>query len=187
MSNHRRRVQPQPRRRGKPRGPWPVRALLIFAAGAAYFVWQFLPILAISRPSEAIVDRASEAEDYGRLKIIANIISQRGAAVAPDGRVDVYKVVLAEFGTMPRFVVELCSSVRSESGATEREIEKGDYSNFPFERAKGAVVPNAAERPVAWDPAPQELGWRLVGLSNGEVKRVEESEFARFLTSYGID
>jgi len=153
---------------------------VIIFGGIGFYA--LLPHYIGSKPAPDV--RATE-QDIKAMRQLVALMVRSSAGVAPDGRIDAYgalKVLVAD----EKLRIRLCRSARSGKGPTIEEIRAGDYTNFPYERARGEFSATGAERPVLWDRAPTEKGPRLIVFNNGTAKGVPEAEFKKLLLSYGI-
>ena len=153
---------------------------LIIFGGIGFYA--LLPHHIGSKPAPDV--RAME-QDLNAMRQIAALMVRSSGDVAPDGRVDAYgalQLVVAD----EKLQIKLCHSARSGKGPTIEEIRAGDYTNFPYQRARGKFRATGAEKPVLWDRAPTEMGPRLIVFNNGTAKGVPEADFEKLLTSYGI-
>ncbi len=100
--------------------------------------------------------------------------------LAPDGKIDVYKALQGSTDD-PDLLRSLCSSERKRGGPSYEMIKAGDYSRFPFERARGPVRRDDADQMLFWDPEPDHYGVRLVAFCGGRVEEWPEAKFQRLL------
>ena len=92
---------------------------------------------------------------------------------------DVYAAV--EGGDLNSSVLR---SARLGYGPSNEEIRRGDYTNFPYERYRGVVVPGESV-PLLWDKEPDLRNGRVIGFSDGTVYWREEDEVRQILRSHG--
>ncbi len=106
--------------------------------------------------------------------------------LAPDGKIDVYKALQRTIDD-PDLLKSLCSSERKGGGPSYEMIKAGDYSKFPFERARGPVRRDDPNQMLFWDPEPDNYGVRLVAFSGGRPGgRIEEWTEAKFQRLLGV-
>lgn len=165
--------------------------IVVVVAAAALFVTRILPLLIVLTPKSQTL--AQRLEDTNDLRIIAGLlIIAEEVPLAPDGRIDVYAVLREEFSANTKEIVDICTSSRTGKGPTVKEIEAGDYRNFPYQRYKGARDRKSYVRvPVVWDRAPYDYRpprgkggperGRLVAFSDGSATFEEEATFRKFL------
>lgn len=164
----------------------PVVIVVAIVVGVAVFVTQILPLLIVLWPrSQKPVQRIEDMNDLRMMLGLMMVTNE--LPLAPDGRIDVYEVLKQHVD--PKQVVDLCNSSRSGKGPTWREIEAGDYTNFPYERRKGAFDRGSPVRvPLLWDRKPSD-DWsprgsgegRLCAFSDGSAMFEEEAVFREFL------
>jgi len=75
----------------------------------------------------------------------------------------------------------LFRSERSGIGPTDDEIERGDYTHFPWERYRGDGRLEAPPFPLLWETKPDGKGKVLVALSDSSVRYVERAELEAML------
>lgn len=130
-----------------------------------------VPVLAV------IASRASVTScpgpryaDKGHLFQIAQAlvaISPDGDFPMRDGALDVYAAVRS--GEIIDRDFNVFRSARSGTGPTDDEIERGDYTSFPWERCRGGGTREGTPFPLLWERAPDDQGEILVALSDGHV------------------
>lgn len=98
------------------------------------------------------------------------------APLAPDGRVDIYTMLKGLDDTTRDELVRFCFSARAGKGPSTAEFEAGDYTNFPYQRRRGAL---AGFAPVAWEREPRG-GERLVAVSDGSFRVWDEARMQQF-------
>ena len=97
-----------------------------------------------------------------------------------DGALDVYHVVVDDLPADRQ--LELLRDSRTGVGPLPSEVQQGDYTHFPYERFRGTAPPkDGGEVPLIWDRVAQLDGTRLVALSSGAVKRMEEAKVLALL------
>ena len=157
----------------------------IVLVGVAALVYFVLPIILLVTPNTKTMRIAQKVEDTNNIRQMVGVMISDGADAAPDGRVDVYKALLATTDN-PQQLVEICRGARTGKGATIEQIRGGDYSQFPFVRAKGTVTLEMTDRPLLWDAAPREDGERVVGLANGAAMSIPEAEFQKLTKKFDL-
>jgi len=130
------------------------------------------------------------AEDQHSLRILIQLFAESERIHAsPDGRVDVYRMLI-DSRLMDERAIQILRSVRAGSGPTEAEVRAGDYRSFPWERAFARDIQrawtlgtgakrrdrNVSAQPVLWEREPHHGGY-LVAFTNGVVRFVPEDEF----------
>jgi hypothetical protein len=101
-----------------------------------------------------------------------------------DGALDVYRVVGKDAPDERR--LELFRSHRTGVGPSRAEVQKGDYTHFPYERFRGDTPPKGSgDVPLFWDRVAQLDGTRLVALANGAAKRMQEADLLALLERCG--
>ncbi len=130
-----------------------------------------VPVLAaIALRASVTVCPGPRYPDKGNLHQIAEAlvaISPDGDFPMKDGALDVYAVVRA--GEIVGSKLRTFRSARSGTGPTDEEIARGDYTNFPWERCRGAGRRGSTPFPLLWESAPDDQGEILVALSDGHV------------------
>ena len=111
-----------------------------------------VPVVMLMTPNKKAQRIAQKVEDMNSIRNMVNIMITDGAPAAPDGRLDVYKALLSNEDSTEE-IVYLCRSARTGEGPTIEQIRAGDYSRFPFVRAKGELTMRESYgRPLLWDP-----------------------------------
>lgn len=166
--------------------------LVVVIAAAALFVTRILPLLIVLVPKSQTV--AQRLEDMLDLRdIAALLVMAEEVPLAPDGRIDVYAILRKEM-TDSKKVVDTCTSARTGKGPTWKEIEAGDYGNFPYQRYKGARDRKSYVRvPVVWDrqpsddspsrSSPERGEGRLAAFSDGSAMFEDEAVFREFFAA----
>jgi hypothetical protein len=96
-----------------------------------------------------------------------------------EGVLDVY--ALARSGEIGRDEYFLFRE-RRNGVPTDEEIDRGDYTNFPYERYRGSgEVEVTASVPLLWDKKPDADGTVLVGTSAGTAVGMSRDELAKAL------
>ncbi|MFQ5843995.1 MAG: hypothetical protein ACE5JG_03315, partial [Planctomycetota bacterium] len=95
--------------------------------------------------------------------------------LAPDGRIDVYRIAGPDF----------LRSARSGCGPTPEEVRRGDYAGFPYKRFRGKEFSPYGDAPLLWDREAGADGTRLVAFANGTAAAVEEAALRRLLRRHG--
>jgi len=126
--------------------------------------------------------RAQDMDNMRALTALLLLYSLDGPPFK-EGLVDVYALVRK--GDIPKDRYRLLRSVRFDSGPTDEEIEKEDYTNFPYERFRGEWKRGGDDVPLLWDRKPDEKGGRLVGMSSGKVLYYFEVDIDTMLEKHG--
>jgi len=117
-------------------------------------------------------------EDLNRARMIADVVHvfDRDLPSIPGDRIDLYSVLRQVVTEDPqRNIPDLCWSSRTGSGPDMRQIESGDYSDFPYALGRPA---GSKSRPILWDKLGHgQAGWRIVGFADGTVRVLTQSEF----------
>jgi hypothetical protein len=134
-------------------------------------------------PPAAATARADAAvarlEDRNRLRALAGLLIVEGYPMK-DGALDVYALVRG--GEIAREQYVLFHSTRAGKGPSAEEIERGDYTNFPWERHRGKEVKGGARPvPLLWEKKPDAEGLVLVALSDGSARAMDEAALAQAL------
>jgi len=121
-------------------------------------------------------DRAATMEDVNRLRQIMGLLIVADKPAVKDGALDPYALVRA--GDIDRTHYDIFRSARLGQGPTDEEIERGDYTNFPWERYRGdgSDTRGAAGIPLLWEKEPGADGEQLVGMSDGAVHVLSPEE-----------
>jgi len=102
-----------------------------------------------------------------------------------DGALDVY-AVLQGFDPSESNFLDLVHSERRGTGPTMEEIRRGDYTHFPWERARGLErLPPGRTVALLWDREPDEEGRYLVGTSWPRIERVTREELKNLVAGAG--
>ena len=118
-------------------------------------------------------------EDQSSLRGIAMSLDAQRLPMK-DGVLDPYDLVRS--GKLVREQYHCLRSVRF-GGPTDKEIEGGDYTNFPWERYRGDPSrPLVPRFPLLWG-RPDTKGRRVVGFSDGSVEVVQPER----LDQWGLD
>ena len=127
-------------------------------------------------------DRKLVTKDMSRMRKLAGLAAFSKLTMR-DGALDVYHVVASAPADKQ---LELLRSSRTGVGPSPSEIQKGDYTHFPYERFRGAAPPKKGEEvPILWDRVAHSDGTRLVALLTGVVKRMEEADVLALLDKCG--
>ncbi len=123
-------------------------------------------------------DHLPKIFDLNNLRgISGSLIGADPTPFVKDGRLDVYGALRSHNGDDEEYVLMLCTSARTGRGPTWEMIQAGDYSRFPYERAKGPIREGDKSQLLLWDREPDEDGNRLVARGDGSVWRLTEDEF----------
>jgi hypothetical protein len=96
-----------------------------------------------------------------------------------DGALDVYALV--KDGTIGRGEYSLFRA-RPNGPPSDEEIERGDYTNFPWARYHGNGSPDPTRAiPLVWDRNPDADGYFVVGMSDGSALAMHQDELAKAL------
>lgn len=113
--------------------------------------------------------------DIYNLKGIVGLVITAPQTPLKDGELDPYAFVRS--GDVVREQYGIFRSVRSGTGPTDEEIERGDYTNFPWERYRGDGKP-IGRFPLLWEKEPDKRGGRIVGFADGSAEYCESDSFA---------
>jgi hypothetical protein len=168
--------------------------LVVAVAAAVWLLRALLPLLIILAPTGAR-EKMHEFQDETALSNIALAIavarSESDVPLTPDGRIDVYALLIlrARDRELPHGeIVELCHGARADEGPTWEEIAAGDYTNFPYQRYRGQLPPRRSESPYdrsrnrvpyLWDRRPADRK-RLVVYSDQTVLFEDEATMQEF-------
>jgi len=83
-------------------------------------------------------------------------------------------------GNIPREDYDLFRSERSGTGPTDAEIERGDYTNFPWECYRGDGKLEGPPFPLLWERMPDKRGGRIIAFSDGSATYCERGDLERF-------
>ena len=126
---------------------------------------------------------ADRVQDMLSLRALAGLVIvsiQAGQPVTRSDALDVYGLVGK--AARRRDGHDILRSARSGIGPTDAEVEKGDYTNFPWERYRGTLTTFHGEPvPLLWEKAPGPDGLVLVALSNGAVRAWDQATLDRIL------
>lgn len=149
-----------------------VASAIVGAMGfaVAVYVWPGPTLIGPTRSASA------RMQDQNSLRQLAGLAAMQKELPLKDGAFDPYEFV--RDGTITRANYVLLRSQRSGTGPTDAEIERGDYTNLPWERYRGDGRLEGPPFPLLWEGEPDEDGRRLVALSDGSARYMEEAEFA---------
>ena len=116
---------------------------------------------------ERRADRAATIEDLRALKDLAALTVMCEQIPMKDGALDIYGFVRIGDVIQPQYGI--FRSKRLGTGPTDKEIEAGDYTNFPWERYRGDGKLEGPPVPLLWERKPDKEGKVLVALSDGTV------------------
>jgi hypothetical protein len=113
-------------------------------------------------------------ERMNDLRILAGLLVAHGQRPPmKDGTLDVYYFV--KKGDITRENYDILRRP-GEDRPTDEEIERGDYTNFPYERYRGkGELDFTRPVPLLWDKAPDEHGVYVVGMSDGRAEAMDEA------------
>ena len=150
-----------------------VALVLCVAAAAA------LLVLVASLVTDFLFDYDELAEsrrnvDSVRAGLMGRALMDAGGPRAKDGRLDVYRVLLAsrDAANVPRdaaTVAYICRSERWGKGPTPDDVLANDYSRFPYRRFRGSLPETRRPIPIVWDTVVDSTGRSLVGFSDGSA------------------
>jgi len=115
-------------------------------------------------PTRSVAERM---EDTNNLRQIIGPVVDSGRLPIRDGAFDPYQLVAK--GQHFRAGYRILWSKRSGTGPTDEEVERGDYTNFPWERYRGDGKLEGAPVPLLWEKTPDDRGKVLVAFSDGTV------------------
>jgi hypothetical protein len=177
--------------REPPKSWWTPTKIIIVVALVGVFVLGGIAVLAglvvvLIPKSQSIAHELDDMNDMRQMVgLIAAETGSGEVAMAVDGRIDVYAVLL-KLRQADSNLVEICTSARFGKGPTLAEIRAGDYSEFPYIRRRGAwELGSAREIPLMWDPEPNADDERLVGFSSARAAMVSEVELRALLAASG--
>ncbi|MFI5403877.1 MAG: hypothetical protein ACHQ1G_13145 [Planctomycetota bacterium] len=126
-------------------------------------------------------DRAARIEDLNKLRQITGLIVVAEKAPVKDGALDPYSFV--RMGDVDRKYYDIFRSVSLGQGPTDDEIERGDYTNFPWERYRGdgSDIRGPAVIPLLWEKEPGADGGHLVGMNDGSARILSPEELKALL------
>ena len=135
----------------------------------AVLILGLLALLLLSFPMHGVTEAdAARREDTNNLRNIVGLVVLTKKVPLRDGAFDPYAFFLS--GEIRRENLRVFESVRSKAGPTDKEIKRGDYTNFPWERYRGDGKLVGAPFPLLWEKKPDKNGMLLVGLSDGTAK-----------------
>ncbi|HEX5135637.1 MAG TPA: hypothetical protein VFY93_01570 [Planctomycetota bacterium] len=149
-------------RRGRPGA---IAFRILFSAivlTVAFFVFLFV--------SQDGCGRGPLLFETDKLRRIVGCVFKDPAAQIPlkDGVFDPYAFVRR--GDITRERYDVFRSARSGTGPTDEKIERGDYTNFPWERYRGDGRLEGPPFPLLWERTPDKEGRVLVAFSDGSVE-----------------
>lgn len=168
----------------RPSRLWVVLLVLAVAIAVAVLVY-LLP-----RRHGAVQDRSvtdmivDRVQDINGLRYMAGstffaTTSNKAMPMARDGRIDIYALLETSDNTRDE-LVQFCFSARAGKGPSRAEFDAGDYTNFPYQRRRGAPDLKTPEGAlIVWEREPRN-GERLVALANGAVQTWDEERMQRF-------
>jgi hypothetical protein len=146
------------------------RVLAVAGVGLVAF------IIAAARSDRGGCGKTPIIEDQNRLRMIAGLFVVTREFPTRDGFIDPYKFV--RDGNITRENFGLFRSDRLGIGPTDAEIERGDYTNFPWERCRGEAHFGVPVFPLLWERRADRRGGVIVALSDGSAKYCEREDFA---------
>jgi hypothetical protein len=110
---------------------------------------------------------AARMEDMNRMRQLAGHAILAETFPLKDGAFDPY--AFAATGDIARENYDMFRSARMGKGPTDEEVERGDYTNFPWERYRGdGSEKKRFERvPLLWEKEPGADGQHVVALNDG--------------------
>jgi hypothetical protein len=121
--------------------------------------------------------RPDRIDRTANVQIITALLVLNGPKLPmKDGALDVYYLVRKGDIDPGSYSV-----LRSLGGAhpTDEEIDRGDYTKFPYERHRGSDDWSSAHAfPLLWEKEPDSLGTYAVGMSDGSARLLTEAELA---------
>lgn len=120
-------------------------------------------------------DRAAMMEDVNSLRQLMGLIILAEKPPVKDGALDPYAFV--RMGDIARKNYVIYRSTRTGQGPTDDEIERGDYTNFPWERYRGdgSGLRGPTLIPLLWEKEPGADG-HLVGMNDGSARILSPEE-----------
>ena len=111
--------------------------------------------------------------------ITALLIVNESKLPMSDGALDVYHLV--QKGDIDRANYSILRRP-GEARPTDEEIERGDYTNFPYERHRGKCELDPTQPfLLLWDKEPDSLGAYAVGMSDGRARLMTQAELKEAL------
>ncbi len=139
-----------------------------------------LVLLGCERKPDKTQILVARLETMNNLRIIAALLITSGEQLPmEDGALDVYELVRK--GDISR---DNYSLLRKERGGspTDEEIERGDYTNFRYNRYRGTgEVDDTRPVPLLWDKEPDAMGLSVVAFNDGSVRALDREELAHAL------
>jgi len=136
-----------------------------------------------AKKPERHVSRAATMEDLNSLRNLAGLVVVAEKVPMKDGALDVYAFVTA--GDVTKDKYEIFRSKRLGTGPTDKEIEAGDYTNFPWERYRGDPAKlrsfRGGPRPVLWEKEPGADGKQVAAMSDGSAMLLTPEDLAAAL------
>ena len=129
-------------------------------------------------PTETTRYQMNKMLDMNDMRNLVSLLTIQSKVPMKDGRVDVYALV----GDIGPENFSIFKSERFGVGPTKEQIEKGDYSDFPYGRFSGKV--EKGKVPLLWDKKPDKQGGRVVGFNGGAVKWLPEAKVQELLEQY---
>jgi hypothetical protein len=119
---------------------------------------------------------ASRVEDMSRMMALVHLATRAEALPLKDGAFDPYAFVGT--GDITRQDYRTFRSARLGKGPTHWQIERGDYTNFPWERYRGdgSEIKKLVRLPLLWEKEPGSDGQHLVAWSDGSCRVMSPAE-----------
>lgn len=111
-------------------------------------------------------------------QMIAPLVMSRKPLPMKDGQLDVYALVRSGDIRKDDYVI-----LRRwpEKIPSDEEIERGDYTRFPYDRYRGTGELEPRPIPLVWDKEPDSEGVFIVGMSDGSTRSMDRAELAKTL------
>jgi hypothetical protein len=114
-------------------------------------------------------------EDINNLRCIVGLAVAEPQTPMKDGVFDPYAFVRK--GDVLREQYGVFHSARSGTGPTDEEIERGDYTNFPWQRHRGDGK-RIGRFPLLWEKEADKKGGRVVGFADGSAEYCRSDSLA---------
>ncbi|MEM8882689.1 MAG: hypothetical protein AAGD14_01310 [Planctomycetota bacterium] len=125
------------------------------------------------------MDRRIEKTNHLR-DLFGRLMKQKDGLPMKDGALDVYALVRSGDVTAKEY--HFFRIPENRLHPTAKEIEKGDYTNFPYERYRGdGNIQVAKLIPLLWEKKPDADGKFMVLTNDGSVKAMDKAELAKLL------
>jgi hypothetical protein len=129
-----------------------------------------LPFLVAASCGGGRQDMSKRMEDMNRMRMLASLFIVASPVPMKDGALDPYAFVGT--GDLTRQDYDTFRSASQGKGPTDEQIERGDYTSFPWERYRGDAkkVKGLPTIPLLWEKEPGANGQHLVAQSDGSCR-----------------